>query len=41
MLKELFQTQVGVTSLIALTATILVGVVVVLLMVTKILRSKE
>lgn len=41
MLKELFQTQIGMTSLVALVATILVGIVVSVLMVTKVLKEKE
>jgi len=41
MVKELFHTQIGMTSLVALVATILVGIVVSVLMVTKVLKEKE
>ncbi len=41
MVKELFYTQIGMTSLVALIATILVGIVVSVLMVTKVLKEKE
>jgi hypothetical protein len=41
MLHELFHTQVGITSIVALIATILVGVVVSILMVTRVLKADK
>jgi hypothetical protein len=39
-LKILFQTDIGIASLVALVATVGVGIVVTILMLTKVLRSE-